>query len=249
VDAALDRGGRAAVLQRGWLVLLAAGRAPRRLARGVDVPVTFAGLSRYNVANALAAAAAADALGIEADQIAAGLRSFSLDRASNPGRLNLYEHNGVLALVDFAHNEAGLAGLLEVCRSLVTARGRRARGRVRLAVGTAGDRSDEILHNLGVLAAGADDLVICEKPHYLRGRDLEAMNAILRAGIAEGGYVDEVPALPNELDSLKALLARARRGDVVAVMSHVERAEIFAWLTEEGWQPVGPERLRDLVGA
>jgi hypothetical protein len=75
------------------------------------------------------------------------------------------------------------------------------------------------------------------------------MNAILRAGIAEGGYAGEVPALPNELDSLKALLARARRGDVVAVMSHVERAEIFAWLTEEGWQPVGPERLRELVGA
>lgn len=249
VDAALDRGGRAAVLQRGWLVLLAAGRPPRRLARVVDLPVTFAGLAHYNVANALAAAAAADAIGIAPDQIAAGLRSFTLDSAANPGRLNLYERNGVLAVVDFAHNEAGLAGLLEVCRSLASAPGRRAKGKVRLAVGTAGDRTDEILHNLGVLAAGADDVVISEKRHYLRGRDLEGMNAILRAGIAEGGYAAEVPALETELESLKALLARSRRGDVVAVMSHVERAEIFAWLEAEGYRPVDLDRLRKLVGA
>jgi cyanophycin synthetase len=249
VEAALDRGGRAAVLHRGWLVLLAPGRPPRRVARVVDLPVTFAGLSHYNVANALAAAAAADAIGIEPDQIAAGLRSFSLDSAANPGRLNLYERNGVLAVVDFAHNEAGLAGLLEVCRSLASAPGRRAKGKVRLAVGTAGDRTDEILHNLGVLAAGADDVVISEKRHYLRGRDLEGMNAILRAGIAEGGYAAEVPALETELESLKALLARSRRGDVVAVMSHVERAEIFAWLEAEGYRPVDLDRLRKLVGA
>ncbi len=116
-------------------------------------------------------------------------------------------------------------------------------------MGTAGDRTDEILHNLGLLAAAADDVVICEKRHYLRGRDLEAMNAILRAGIAEGGYAGEVPALDTELGSLQALLARSRRGDVVAVMSHVERAEIFAWLAAEGYRPVELDRLRELVGA
>ena len=249
IDAALDRGGRAAVLQRGWLVLLASGRAPRRLARAVDLPVTFAGLSRYNVQNALAAAAATDALGIGPDQIAAGLRTFAQDSAANPGRLNLYERDGVLVIVDFAHNEAGLAGLLEVCRSLISARGRRVPGRLRLAVGTAGDRTDEILHNLGVLAATADDVVISEKRHYLRGRDLEGMNAILREGIAEGGYAGEVEAIETELGSLRALLSRSRRGDIAAVMSHVERPEIFAWLAEAGFAPVSLERLRELVGS
>ena len=252
VEAALERDGRAAVLQRGWLVLLSPGRAPIRLARAVDLPVTFAGLSAYNVANALAAAAVADALEIGPDAIAVGLRSFSQDSAANPGRLNLYERDGVLALVDFAHNEAGLVGLLEVCRSLAAAPGRqvrgRARGRVRLAVGTGGDRTDEILHNLGVLAGGADDVVICEKHHYLRGRDQEVMNAILRAGIAEGGYEGDVEAHTTELAALQALLGRARRGDVVTVMSHAERAEIFAWLPEEGYRPVGFERLREVLG-
>jgi len=193
--------------------------------------------------------AAADALGIDIDQIAEGLRTFAQDSAANPGRLNLFERKGVLALIDFAHNEAGLAGLMEVCRALARAPGRRGNGKVRLGVGTAGDRTDEILYNLGVLAGAADDVVITEKRHYLRGRDLEEMNAILRAGIAEGGFSGEVAAIESELEALEELLGRSRTGDVVAVMSHVQRAEIFAWLEEHGFRPVGLDRLRELVGA
>lgn len=242
VEEALDAGGRAAVLERDWLVLMGAGRRPVRLARVAEVPVTVAGLARYNIANALAAAAACDALGIPHPQVAAGLRSFALDGEANPGRLNVFERRGVLAIVDFAHNEAGLAGLLEVCRAL-------AHGKVRLAYGTAGDRTDEILHNLGVVAArGADDLVICEKRHYLRGRDLDEMNTLLRAGAAEGGYAGEVQACPDELSALQALLGRSRSGDVCAVMVHVEREEIRAWLAKEGYAPVRHDRLRELVG-
>jgi cyanophycin synthetase len=253
VELALDRRGRAAVLERGWLVLLGAGRRPQRLARAVELPVTFAGLSTYNVANALAAAAAADALGIPIPKIVEGLRSFALDTEANPGRLNLFERRGLLVLVDFAHNEAGLAGLLDVCRRLIAATARsarRARGKLRVAIGTAGDRTDEILHNLGRLAGElADEVVICEKRHYLRGRELEAMNAIMRAGIAESGYKGPVEAFPTELAALEELASHARRGDVVAVMSHVERTEIFTWLEGAGFKPVGIDRLRKLLGA
>jgi cyanophycin synthetase len=248
VASTLKRGGRAAVLDGGWLVLRGGRRRAARLAPSDEVPVTFAGLSRYNVANALAAAAAADALGIRTAHIAAGLRSFAQDSATNPGRLNLFERRRVLALVDFAHNEAGLAGLLDVCRALVRGGGRRRAGKVRLALGTAGDRTDEILHRLGVLGGrGADEVVICEKRHYLRGRELEAMNAILRAGVAAGGYAGEVPAYQTELAALEALLERSRPGDVVAVMAHVERAEIFAWLPSVGFKPLDGEGLRRLL--
>jgi cyanophycin synthetase len=239
----LDGGGRAAVLERGWLVLRGAGRRPRRLVEAAELSVTFAGLASYNIANTLAAAAACDALDIPQAVISAGLRSFGLDAETNPGRLNLYERDGMLALIDFAHNEAGLTGLLEVCRSLA---GRR--GKVRLAYGTAGDRTDEILRGIGVVAGqGADDLVICEKPHYLRGRDLDEMNAILRAGAVEGGYAGTIEALPDELTALKTLVGRARRGDVCAVMTHVERAEIGAWLAADGFAPVSHERLQALI--
>ncbi|MGH2428298.1 MAG: Mur ligase family protein [Candidatus Limnocylindria bacterium] len=243
VEEALDGGGRAAVLERGWLVLRGAGRRPVRLARAADLAVTFAGLSRYNIANALAAAAACDALHIPHPELADGLRSFGAGADANPGRLNLFERRGVLVLIDFAHNEAGLRGLLEVCRALAGPR------KIRLGYGTAGDRTDEILHALGVLAgSGADDLVIAEKRHYLRGRDLEEMNALLRAGAVEGGYRGEIPACATELASLQALLERARRGDVVAIMAHSERGEILAWLAAEGFEPMTSDRLRAVLG-
>lgn len=237
VEAALDAGGRAAVLERGWIVLRGAGRRPRRLVEAASLPVTFAGRSRYNVANALAAAAACDALGLSMRKIADGLRSFRLDADANPGRLNLFERDGTFAMVDFAHNEAGLRGLVEVARALA------GDHQLRLAFGTAGDRTDAILHSLGVIAGAADDLVIAEKRHYLRGRDLGAMNAILRAGAHEGGYRGRVPSRGSELAALKWLLGRASPGDVCVVMAHVERPQLFAWLAANGFRPVPPEEL------
>ncbi len=264
VREALDAGGRAAVLRDGWLVLLRPGRRALRLVPAADAPVTFGGLSTFNVANALAAAAAADALDLPPARIREGLRTFARDTTSNPGRMNLFERDGRLAMVDFAHNEAGLVGLLDVCRHLVgggatrqgvegdggNGRGGTARGRVLLAIGTAGDRSNEILRNLGRIAGrGADEVVIAEKQHYLRGRDLESMNAILRRGVADAGYMREVPAYPTELEALQALLSRSRRGDVAAIMAHAERPEIFDWLERHGYQPVTMDELRAILAA
>jgi cyanophycin synthetase len=244
VAEALASGGRAAVLERGTMVLRRRSGRRIRLAAAADLPVTFAGLSRYNVANALAAAAACDALGLSADEIRDGLVSFAQDETVNPGRLNLYGRRGVLALVDFAHNEAGLTGLLDVCQRLAARPG----GQVRLALGTAGDRTDDILLGLARLAgARADELVISEKRHYLRGRPLAQMNALFRKGAAEGGYEERVASYRTELGALKALLEHARRGDVVAVMSHVERPQIFAWLARAGYRPVTLPRLRALL--
>ena len=242
VAEALAEGGRAAVLDRGRLVLRAAGRPSRGLGAAADLPVTVAGLSRYNIANALAAAAACDALGLDAAQIADGLRSFGADTQANPGRLNLFERRGTFAVIDFAHNEAGLVGLMEVARAVA------GRHRVRLAFGTAGDRTDEILHRIGVLAGSADDLVIAEKRHYLRGRTLEDMNEILRRGAVEAGYGAGIPAEPTELAALQTLIGRARRGDVCAVMAHVERGELFGWLASEGFRQVTAGRLRTVLG-
>ena len=101
---------------------------------------------------------------------------------------------------------------------------------------------------MGELAGrGADEVVIAEKRHYLRGRDLEEMNELFREGARRGGIRGEIPDYPTELETLRALVAKSKRGDVAAVMTHVERAEVFAWLQEEGFKPVTVERVRELV--
>jgi hypothetical protein len=73
------------------------------------------------------------------------------------------------------------------------------------------------------------------------------MNELFRRGARAGGYAGNVPTFPGELQALQALVGRSRAGDVAAVMSHVERSDIFSWLTSEGFGPVSVDRLRELL--
>jgi cyanophycin synthetase len=143
---AQTEGGRAATVLDGDLVVLTRGRVDRLLPV-LDVPVTLAGLASFNVANALAAAAAGLAAGLPREAVLDGLRGFRPDPGQNPGRMNILDLDGRAVIVDMAHNEASLLALLEVARGL-----RLPGGRVHALVGTAGDRSDELIRSLGELA-------------------------------------------------------------------------------------------------
>src|SRR4029078_10208036 len=63
------------------------------------------------VATAMAAAAAAHAAGAHLHDIRQGLRSFTTSVYQAPGRLNLFDLDGVKVLLDYAHNAAGLQAL------------------------------------------------------------------------------------------------------------------------------------------
>ncbi|HYN18015.1 MAG TPA: cyanophycin synthetase, partial [Actinomycetes bacterium] len=227
----------------GDLVVLTRGRV-ERLLPVIDVPVTLAGLASFNLANALAAAAAGIAVGLPIDAVLDGLRGFRPDPGQNPGRMNLLDLDGRAVIVDMAHNEASLLALLQVARGL-----RLPGGRVLVMAGTAGDRSDELIRSLGELAArGADRVVIGEKHRYLRGRDPEELVALLREGAATVGVTD-VPAHPSELAGAQALAASSGPGDALALMAPAERDEILAWLGDQGATLMDPDQVRARVVA
>jgi cyanophycin synthetase len=116
-------------------------------------------------------------------------------------------------------------------------------------VGTAGDRSDELIRSLGELAArGADRVVIGEKHRYLRGRDPAELIRLLREGAATVG-VGDVPAHPGELAGLEALADESGPGDVLALMAPAERDGILAWLDTQGATLLDPDQLRARVVA
>ncbi|HEX2705849.1 MAG TPA: Mur ligase family protein, partial [Candidatus Lustribacter sp.] len=185
---AVNAGGRGITVLDGDIVVLYPDGRTDRLAPVVDVPLTLAGLSEHNIANCLAAAAAALALGIERDAVVEGLRTFAPDPTLNSGRMNTYTfaltgadeggRESATVVVDMAHNEAGLEALLAVCAGL-----RAPGGRTLLALGAAGDRSGEALSAMGELAVrGAEIVVIAHKERYLRGRTVEELSTLLRAG-------------------------------------------------------------------
>lgn len=245
--AALDEGGRAATVIDGDIVVLDPGADPTRLTPVADVPMTLAGLSHFNVENALAAAAAGVAVGLSRDAVVAGLRGFRPDPAHNPGRMNIYSvpvagAGAVTVVIDLAHNEAGLDALLEVMAGL-----RAPGGRLLLALGTAGDRTDAILTALGEIGArGSDGMVIVHKESYLRGRAPADLDLLYRTGAAAVG-VRDVPAYASELEGLQALLADAAGGDVVGLMCHQDRVAVDAWLHEQGGSVDDPEAVRAKV--
>ena len=80
----------AATVLDGDLVVLSPGADPDHLVPVVDVPVTLSGLSVHNIANALAATAAALGLGLPRAAVVEGLRTFAPDPLHNPGRMNVY---------------------------------------------------------------------------------------------------------------------------------------------------------------
>jgi cyanophycin synthetase len=238
---AQSEGGRAATVLDGDLVVLDHGRVERLLPL-LEVPVTLAGLSTPNVANALAAAAAGIGVGLPRRAVLEGLRTFRPDPAQNPGRMNVLDLDGRTVIVDMAHNEASLHALLEVARGL-----RPPGGRVLAMVGTAGDRPDELIRSLGEIAARrADRVVVGEKERYLRGRDRADLPRLLREGARVVGVTD-VPVHPTELAALQALAAEAAPGDVCALMAPAERDEILAWLRGQGARLLGPDELRARV--
>ncbi|HUG47865.1 MAG TPA: Mur ligase family protein [Candidatus Limnocylindria bacterium] len=248
VRAHLARGGRALLLEDGF-VLEAQGARKKRLLPVAEVPSTLGGVALHNVANALAAAGAALALGVTREEVAAGLRSFHASAEHTPGRLNLHRSGRRLVIVDFAHNEAGVAVLFDMAEAILGLRGSR-QGTLTAIVGTAGDRPDDTLRGIGRIAAQrADEVAIKETLRYLRGRSRASVIGEFRAGLRQGGlrraalavpvYEDEPSAVRAELTTAGRLAATDEGTPrVVLLMCHVDRLGVERVLTELGFAPV-----------
>jgi cyanophycin synthetase len=217
-------------------------RHAHRLLPVEEVPVTLAGISSHNLSNAMAAAAAALGAGIPEEAVVEGLRSFVLDPERNPGRANLFEVEGRVVVVDYAHNADGMRGLIEICQGL-----RAGGGRIFLAFGSAGDRTSAIIHRLAYTAArGPDQLAIAELHRYLRGRDPQDLVSRLQAGLADAGK-PPAPVFRTELDALEWMLTASSPNDVIAITALAQRPEVFQFLRDRGGTSVGPSRIRELV--
>ncbi len=237
----LAEGGRATVPLDGAMTVLAGSRS-HPLVPLLDVPVTIAGISRHNVMNAMQAASAALAVGLPERAVAKGLKTFVMDPDRNPGRANLFELDGRVVVVDYAHNEAGMIGLTEILGGL-----RKPGREIWIVICAAGDRTDKILHDYAYRAArGTDHIAIAELLRYLRGREREAVIERLADGARDGGSV-ELDVYADELAGLRGVLSRSRRGDVIGVTALGMRPEIFSWLEGAGATRMTPGRVRQLV--
>lgn len=224
----------------GWYVadgeLVRADKLGERpLIEVAEIPCTIGGAARHNLLNALGVAALAHSLGIPDRAICDGLRSFRSTAEENPGRINCYSLNGVTIVLDFAHNNAGIVALGEVLQAL------RKDGRLTVAFGMAGDRSEDDLRQLSRSLAGLrpDEVLLRDQKAHLRGRARGEVPAILRRGLSEEGLPQAALIdVDDEIESIDRTLALAEPGDLLAILAHTQRGEVIAHLDKLGAQPL-----------
>lgn len=188
------------------------------------VPLTFGGRAAHNVENALAAALAANALGLGRSHAVAGLKALTPDPEHSAGRANVFTvpagGGSATVFVDFAHNAEGMRHLAALARAWP------ARRRV-LVTGQAGDRTDALLDAFSDAAVGMapDRVYLKEMAKYLRGRQPGEVSARMRAVFTAAGIATS--SWPDELSAANAALDDLRDGDFLLLLSHADTAAVI----------------------
>ena len=169
----------------------------------IDVRLPVPG--RFNVVNALAAAATATLLGIELATIAQGLSNVS----TVPGRFEIVGPDApVSVIVDYAHTPDGIAAVLRAAREL-------GDGCVIAVFGCGGDRDTAKRSPMGEAAGRGADFVVLTSDNP-RSEDPATIAAAAAIGLTAVGAEFEI-----ELDrrlAIRAALARAVPGDTVMIL-------------------------------
>jgi UDP-N-acetylmuramoyl-L-alanyl-D-glutamate--2,6-diaminopimelate ligase len=169
---------------------------------------------RFNVANLLAAAAAALALRVQPAEVARGLASV----AGVPGRAERIDCGQPFVVInDFAHTPDALARILAAARELTP-------GALHVVFGCGGDRDPGKRPQMGDVArSGADRVTVTsDNP---RTEQPDAIIAQIMAGMPD---TTNVEVEPDRTSAIRAALAVQRQGDtlVVAGKGH-ERYQII----------------------
>jgi UDP-N-acetylmuramyl tripeptide synthase len=215
------RGGSTCGVHAGRLRIVHAG-ADHDIGSVDAMPLTVQASAPYNIANLAGAALAAVALGIPPATIAKVFARFGADPTDNMGRMMRFEVGGVQVLLDYAHNAAGLRGLLSVAEHL-----RGGRGRLGLVLGHAGNRRDAQIEQLARVAAEFRPaiIVIKENESHLRGRQPGEVPRLIRATLLKAGLTEStLPMCGTEAEAARCALDWARPGDVLVLPVHAAAA-------------------------
>jgi UDP-N-acetylmuramoyl-L-alanyl-D-glutamate--2,6-diaminopimelate ligase len=179
----------------------------RVLGPGIELTTGSAIPGRYNVANVLLALAMLRAAGVDLEVAAPAVAT-----AVVPGRMERIDAGQpYLAIVDYSHKPAAVAGALDALRPLT-------RGRLIVVLGCGGDRDRGKRPHMGEIAARGADLLIVTDDNP-RSEDPATIRSAMLAGAlavppAQRGEVVEVG---DRVAAIAHAVAAARPGDTVLV--------------------------------
>ena len=170
--------------------------------RGSEIVLPMGG--GFTVENAVAAATAAAALGVEVEDIAHGLSVMQ----PVPGRFEPVPNGlGIGIIVDYAHTPDALRAVLASARSMTT-------GRLIVVFGCGGDRDKGKRALMGRAAAESADVVVVTSDNP-RSEDPASIIDEIVAGIPAGTADVEVRA--DRATAVASAISVAERGDIVVI--------------------------------
>ncbi|HEY9766360.1 MAG TPA: UDP-N-acetylmuramoyl-L-alanyl-D-glutamate--2,6-diaminopimelate ligase [Chroococcales cyanobacterium] len=183
--------------------LLAAGSKWRMTSPHGSIEIELNLPGRFNVYNALAAAAAAFALGIDLPSIQKGLSGVS----GVPGRVEVVspKDHPFTVLVDYAHTPDGLENVLSTARGFT-------RNRLIAVFGCGGDRDRTKRPVMGRIGTELSDLAILTSDNP-RSEDPEKILAEVAAGVEKSSF----RLIVDRAEAIKKAIEAAGPGDVVVI--------------------------------
>lgn len=175
----------------------------------LEIPLTFAGRAKFNVANVLAAATACYAAGIDTEDIRIAIQNFFPSRAQTPGRMNFFEVRDFTIIVDYAHNPHGFHSIAEFVKAM-------KKQRAIAIVGIPGDRRDEDIQDVARVAARTFDVLVLREDFQTRGRKRGEVAELLRQELlAQGFDPGNLHVAPEESQAVDLAMNLARRDDLI----------------------------------
>jgi cyanophycin synthetase len=205
--------GKRTVYVEGDAIVVAVGSWRERLALR-DIPLTHGGRIGFQVDNAMAAVAAAWAVGLGWAAVRSGLASFFTDADNAPGRFNVMTYRGATVIADYGHNPDAMRALVAAVDALPAAPGQRRS----VVISGAGDRRDEDLREQTIILGEAFDEVLLYQDAAQRGRADGEVMALLRAGLEGAGRTRQVHEIRGEFLAIDTALDRLRPGDLCLVL-------------------------------
>lgn len=207
------RNGLSAIYEDGF-VTICKGTWKMRVAKVVNVPLTFGGKARFMIQNVLPAILTGFIRGFDLREIKLAIESFIPSPSQTPGRLNLFKFKNFSVLLDYAHNEAGMSALHNFISNLD------GKPKVGIIAGI-GDRREEDNEGMGKMAAIMFDEIIIRQDKNLRGKTEEELIDMLSSGIKKHDPDKKITIIPKEEEAITHAITNAVPGSLIVICSDV----------------------------
>ncbi|MBA3045604.1 MAG: cyanophycin synthetase [Candidatus Thermoplasmatota archaeon] len=207
-----SNGGIVVTVKDGNLILRK-GTLDMIIDRVSNIPITFGGKAAFNIANAMAAVAAAYSVGIDIKSIQTSLVTFNSSTGQLPGRVNLIDVGSFKVLIDYGHNPSAIESLAGLIPHLTNGK------KINVGSGT-GNRMDESLLDFGKnLGKMYDHIIICDSDP--RQRKIGETAEMVRKGVLSTGFPKKnLQMVQDESEAIQTALRLAKDGDLVVIQAN-----------------------------